>query len=56
MKKFHVVLIDSERDVTGYEAMVVDGALVIRNSDQEAVVVYASGEWKLCETESRDDR
>ena len=54
--KFHVVLAnDEERDVIGDDARVDAGALVIRTHAGDAVI-YAPGEWRLCELRRQDDR
>jgi hypothetical protein len=56
--KFHVVLTGGvgERDFTGTDARVDSaGALVIFRGDAP-LVIYASGEWQLCELESQDDK
>jgi len=56
LRKFHIVLTSGEeRDVTGKEAKVRDGALVITNNSEEAVI-YAAGQWVMCELERKDDR
>jgi hypothetical protein len=55
---FHLILADgSERDVKGAAQTVeANGALVVRNNDGEALVVYASGAWTLAERERKDDK
>jgi hypothetical protein len=56
LRKFHIVLTSGEeRDGTGKEAKVRDGALVITNNSEEAVI-YAAGQWVMCELERKDDR
>jgi hypothetical protein len=56
LRKFHVVLANGEeRDVTGKDAKVRDGALVISNNSEESVI-YAAGQWVMCELERKDDR
>ena len=55
--KYHVVLSDgTERDVPGRDVHTHDGALIIDNAAGEAAVLYAPGQWMLCELERRDDR
>jgi hypothetical protein len=57
VRKFHVVLEDgSERDVTGKDAKVRDGALVISGGNSEEAVIYAAGKWVMCELERKDDK
>ena len=53
---YHVVLTNgSERNVMGSEATVRDGALIISGSSSEAVI-YAAGQWIMCELERKDDK
>jgi hypothetical protein len=58
VRKYHIVLANgSERDITGSEAIVRDGALIIKSSgaDEEGVI-YAAGQWTMCELERKDDK
>jgi hypothetical protein len=57
LRKFHIVLESGEeRDVTGKEARVRDGALIIEGGDSQESVIYAAGKWVMCELERKDDR
>lgn len=55
---FHVKLKDNtERDITAaVQTVEANGALVYRNNNGEALVVYADGTWIASEVERKDDR
>jgi hypothetical protein len=55
---YHVVLADeSERDIKGAaQTCEANGALVIRDNDGAALVIYAQGAWTASEVERKDDR
>jgi hypothetical protein len=57
MHRYHLILADgSQRDIPGDEVTVIEGSLVVRNTQGAPVVVYAPGTWQLCELERLDDK
>jgi hypothetical protein len=54
--KYHIVLANgTERDVVGSEANVRDGCLIVQGTTDNSVI-YAAGQWHMCELERKDDK
>lgn len=56
-RKYHVVLANgSERTVTAARVGALSqGALLFENANDDATVIYAAGQWLVCELETKDE-